>query len=74
MFRWFAITASSGANASSLLRSHTAHTAYLPLIAMFSTLRARISSSTLATTSTLCDYPSLASPAATSSAASSAFV
>ena len=49
------ITASSGARSLSLLLSHAATTAYLPLTAMLSTLRARISSSTLTTTSTLCD-------------------
>lgn len=55
LFRLVVITASSGARSLSLLPSHAATTAYLPLTAMFSTLRARISSSTLTTTSTLCD-------------------
>ena len=54
LFRWFEIIASSGASSLSLLSSHATHTTHLPLIAMFITLRARISSSTLATTSTLC--------------------
>lgn len=55
LFRLVVITANSGARSLSLLLSHAATTAYLPLTAMLSTLRARISSSTLTTTSTLCD-------------------
>ena len=55
LFRWVVITANSGARSLSLLLSHAATTAYLPLTAMLSTLRARISSNTLTTTSTLCD-------------------